>query len=693
MAPRWDYFLSIAHILEGTPEDYAADTALLALENDDTIVAVGTHLSWKTPETLIQLLRDAGKRLRVRLAVEDQGYGVHIDTHSKLFNQALTHDDALPEIALCETISRWTYALFTHRPKLIALPISLPQTPPPPQNIMLTGCQTRALAWAAALEDTAGTLMHMSIGAPVGNGDMAYCPRTPGFIHTPHIPQQPVDIRAGLLTGHRGSGKTTIIRHLINSQPQAFSRNPHKWPHYVHRATLIVAPAHLLDHWEHQLAGAGPIQLLRTWADVEGWTAEAEAAKVVVVALAPLRKLVATLDAPIPRAIEMRKGLRRRTLDVMVWDRIIFDEFNTVGMIGQESFISQFNSRFMWALQGGYTTNFTETNIVKTLYPDNYAIGDIINSVCYNALPPLFERPQEHITTVELPPCDIQRQLHVSGAGVYATPHPNFVVAESWDDAQRRGREEIKNMSHEEEEKEGDEEEDEDEEDEDEEDGEDEDEDEAIWNMTISVNGVDMLVDVNSEHQIDLTDVIMAMQTSAEDEEPAPAAAVTSPPPSLNYFNTQIETLKNGGMCQICLENACNVIAVCGHSLCSRCASNIFEHEPRCPQCRAPFQPQQVFLIQPQYTPIAHQWIRAFIHSLSDQHGVILVGKSRAGVKHLQHVLRDIPNLQLFHTKKLVGKTLHSVNHVVMLDDADVPSGILPTSGHINITRLKVNLS
>ena len=159
---------------------------------------------------------------------------------------------------------------------------------------------------------------------------------------------------------------------------------------------------------------------------------------------------------------------------------------------------------------------------------------------------------------------------------------------------------------------------------------------------------------------------------------------------SLVYFNSEVDKLqKTRVMCGVCLERECNVIIVCGHSLCFECSIRISQTTTRCPHCRYTPKKEQVYIINTSgnYTPVAHEWLRNL------NGNVLVVGENSRGLAHLTHVLADVPGVVVENVKNLVGKPIFDTDHVVMVDNSKVPAGVSHPSGTVRVTRLHVDLS
>ena len=668
MAPKWNYFCSVSDVLDSTTHSIMGDGAELRLENDATIVVWGTPLRWTRPQKIVDLLREAGQRYRVRLSTTDEVYGIHIDVHRTLFEDALTSREAFAgEITLTRLLSTRLHDVYRVTPRRFIPHVSSRQC-----RRRITLWQKHALDWMWGLEEMAGRDMKLRPGMHIPNSSHVFSPRHNMFINIQHDAAENVPVVAGVLTGARSSGKCYVVwTFLQNAAPM---REPAMWPHYAQASTLIIVPTHLVGHWTDQMrGGAGGVETLWTAGEVAAW--RGTRAAVVIVTYKLMEQLIndfnksneSTTHARVSTRAAMRKGVLDRTLNVMTWDRIFYDEYGTT-----ESFLLNcMHTHFTWALQGG-GTSLDEHHITRSLYPDVYTTGEIVKRVVFTNLPRVTRSPALCLTTHTMQVCPAQARIYAAFGDIVDSAwlaYANSVMDEFWScptlDAAKAWRATPPDTS-------------------DDSASESDSSDEFAMDLGITFNGVSyMLDDMEDEDEEDEEMEYYGDEQSVADDEVIPC---------LDYFNAQVEEMKAAPKtCGVCFDQVCDVLIECGHSLCLACAVRVVTPKPaRCPHCRYVIGKRQLYMILPEFTPVAHAWLTETLETeAAAGRNVVVVGKDARGLAHLKRVMPTWAKL-FVSADEMVGLPYPNIDHAIMLDLSPVPQNLDNSSDSIQVTMLQM---
>lgn len=669
MAPKWTYVFSVADIIDA-PEavDDALDGRELCWQNG-AVTIQDTSIRWHAPPLMLEVVRDAGTYYRVRLYIDDGAYGVHIDVHSTKFATALGASVAFAgEVTLARLLYIWRQNIFFQSPRLIA------QCAPRQQNYVLrrrlTACQEQALTWMMERESLAADVA-VCTAIAIPNSDFVFSHNARAFVPRHQGTSEAVQLRYGVVAGARRSGKPFILRRLLDHRVNRRHCVELQCTPYPSTSTLIIVPPHTVRHWTWELRDVHPSSV--TSAAAAATWRPSSTANTVVITYAALRQYLYSIDFFTRAQQVRRRACATNLLEMMVWDRVVFDEFVEVG--GDINLIDNLHAHYVWIFQGGATA-IQERNVLSALYDTVFVPPELLRHACCNTLPALFDTScASSYTTVTLIACDIQKRLwsamgDVEPAwGVTARFRPQFTFHHTWDDIVRDGTQKIASLQN---------------------DAQNDAHEPPAerprvnsdrWSLAINYNGLSMVVDITG------SEFDMELETASESGSDTDAAAAEQPI-SEEFFKAQVLTLRDAPpICDVCSDRSCDVVTLCGHLLCLSCAVQIVNTNPRCSHCRFVLKKDSVFVRHASYTPVAHTWMQSI--AVGKESSTMFVASNAMDTAYLQKMMST---LQFATPATMIGRPLFDIEHVVLLDDTDVPPNVYHPHG-LHVTRLQVRQS
>jgi hypothetical protein len=708
--PRWTYVLTIDSILSRASESScevlettASEGTLLQWDSTTNRISTWGEPFWWVPHALVTaMLSSVGATIRLRLCVSPDGeYGFHVDMNTSRFFSDI---HSAGEVAVCRLFAIWENHVCVSRaiPLLIDRGVFTANT----RNCrkQLTPLQRKAVEWMQGREMFAGLDVPVDTGLHVDGTNFMFSFRDNMFVDATHPQNQHIVLNAAALTGHRGTGKSLIIRKVLSSRLGTISQP--KFPLYVHHSDLVVVPDHLVQQWKDVLH---PPRVITSKEDAQAWRAPAVPETMVLISYSAVVHAVRhnqeLFGESILDRIQRRKGSRTRTIASVVWDRVVIDEFLSTPMI--PVLLKKLSWSFLWALQGGACSR-DEVQIVKTLYSPETPFGDIMKHVVYNYLPIVvpIQTLDQSVVNIDASSDEVRLRQSLNSSDNWVYPQYNkraFRVVECWgsvldavpeatpdepvgleytnDDQWLYPHEYFGSMritingeeisilgmegeeyeygEDEEEEDEEEEDEDEDEDDEDDEDDEEDDEEEDEEDEEYETMEVEELEVVPCE----------------------------------NFVKSQVEKLSSGDIpqCAVCLDRACNTMMSCGHTVCFICAASMTQlQDARCPHCRFRLGETQLFVVGDAFAHSAVSWLSSAIREArGSSENVFVIGSNREGVASIRS---EVGEPCIVHSSELAGKVETNVSHVILLDkSAKVPDMVSHPTQCLRVTRLHVN--
>jgi len=712
--PKWRYFVSLSSVLSACSHDQysggerAADGTLLQWDDStQRLTAVGTPLWWAPADMFKDLLSGTQYSVRLRLMYLHGAYGIHIDLDTtRFFERAASAEMMLSRVLIVQDL-----LVFRQQTIPLLLDASRSHTHVRRCRKRLTEPQSQALAWMRDLESRSGDCVELDVAIPVPGNRLCFSMSADMFVDQAVGDVRGVTIRAGALMGMRGTGKSQIIRSLLTNPVRSgdLSQNfQSPFPAYNTTSSLLVVPANLVMQWKDALYDIKQrLHVVTTRDAAIAWTDKDLAKQSVVLVTYPvLRAVVAHFRSIYKNSttdkIQKRRGVRQRSLDAIMWHRIVYDEYG-VHSIAHAPAMSNMTARMTWALQGG-AASCDECDIVKSLYPDLYPGGELLCNVVYNRLPVIVPLQTVTETHMDLTPTEGERRIFSYGAAggggnrdmMYACyNHPSMVRMGSYDDISVAGVEIIERMYQQEEEEEGEEggEEDEDGDEEvvvgsgDGDDDEDEDEDED------PEMGDDISDDLSWLYP-GLVSIVFGEEEEEDEEEGEEESTVV---PVRDFFMKQVSGLASmgvlcdGATCSVCLERNCTSVFLCGHTTCSDCMYSILAHDTasRCPHCRYLVKEGEAFTVDEAVVPISASFLARAISDSPPHEKIFILGSNVAGVERLRAQMP--PNMPLYTMNDISGRVEMEVAHVFLIDSgASVPVTFTNSGDTICSTRLTV---
>lgn len=684
--PGWSYFASLHSVLDPCSDTPVLNGSTLSIDERGVLCVRGTRAKWDTHKSIRRLLTRTSL-VRLRLVHGENLCGVHVDVKRSTFTNTST------EILLQTALEMWSPCMYVHRPPLVySQPVAFSGkerrcTRKP------TVYQANAVNWMAAHEGIAGTQMRINAATPVPGTDLCFSHSTSSFVPMQVGDSRSIVVRAGALTGLRGTGKTQIIRTLLSMPANSDDSFVSQFPLYVTSSTLVVVPSGILDQWEEALMGLSPC-VLRTADEAIAWVHSTPG--VVLVTYAALCRAI-THHSTVYTSHAMdhilrRRGARVRSLDAMTWHRIVYDEYYLSGT-GDVNMSESMDARMTWAVQGGASSQ-VEHEIVQCLYPDELVTSRVSDAMVFNQLPVVVAvQPVERMRrTLYASSTETQlaKSMHILAPDmVYAQYDHDWVThVDGYDEIVGAASEVVRRMA----------------------DAPPVDAPETNIIASVVVNGTEIFIegissddseygggdpgDAASDETSDDPDYDQVDGFFAESSDDA-SDDVPPPPVSLDFLNTRVADLHAGTtepLCNVCLESRCDTVLLCGHTMCYVCCVTLVCRESaRCPECRHTIVPGGVFTVSKPYAPIIVTWLLGLMDAHRDG-DLFIIGSDPAGVARLAGQLPPGAPLHVF--SDIAGRTESQTGHIVLLDDrCKPPAKFTSESGEVPVTRVVVRPS
>ena len=635
---QWDYLLTLQSVLSDCEHpdfgDSLTDGCELRWDSEaDRLVAWGTPCWWSPVELVKTMIKKTRPYMRFSLARCSDGdkdeYGLHIHVRRGTVLSMFPETEIALARVLCVWHDNLTYS-YGDAPMIDPMG-SVFRPGRRACTKKLTSQQQFALNWMRANESMTSAPRAVCVDIPMG--DHVY-----SFYHNMFMPVDRAQydymyLNAGALTGHRGTGKTLIARHLVKQPIEGTTT----FPFYAYKTSLIVVPAHLVTHWKEAIDDSTVVDSMdvaRTWVRVDPPTP-------VIITYDVLSELSKHTRSMFSNYITVNIAKRTQTLeiapDTLEWDRVIFDELGSADMSTREV-----SAKFKWVFQAGLSS-LQELNMVKSMYSTHTVSADLMNKVVYSRLPCVcpIQMLVNRVHQVELS----EDNAGMNSGNVYSdsvafeTRH-----CKKWSDVkvsdELEEEEEVEEVA-------------------------DADSEDAFygtgWLDTPSVLGP--LIESLG---------IMGMDTlGVDDGEESVESEVVDV--SDEFFMAQVHKADTPAVCSVCMDMACDSMFRCGHMFCYTCACGVMNMDtPRCPQCR--YHVSTVITTREKTIPATYTVLLDLLRSLPVNETIVM-GTDTDGVDHVAEFIHSyLPNVRFMYTNETVGRVETDVRNVVMLDDtASVP--------------------